>query len=137
MPRICFCSILSLAVALVLGCGEKEEKTTTEPVETTAMEVVQEAEPEAKADPAPAATIEIGPEVQVKVVAQLAAADKVDGQVDKIVHRCASCALGMDGKSEYALEVSGYTLHFCSGHCKEGFAENAPQSILDLKIPEN
>ena len=30
-----------------------------------------------------------------------------------------------------------YTLHFCSGPCKEGFAKDPTKSILDLEIPED
>jgi len=71
------------------------------------------------------------------VLAKLAEADEIDGKTDKVVSKCASCALGMDGKSEHALEVSGYTLHFCSEDCKTGFEEDTTKAILALKIPED
>ena len=77
-----------------------------------------------------------GADVTAAVEAKLAEADKLDGNADKIVSKCASCALGMDGKSDHALEVSGYTLHFCREECKTGFEKDANKAILALKIPE-
>ena len=71
------------------------------------------------------------------VEAKLAEADEFDGKTDKVVSKCASCTLGMDGKSEHALEVSGYTLHFCSEDCKTGFEKDTTKAILALKIPED
>ncbi len=76
--------------------------------------------------------------VRVKIVeAKLAKADQVDGTTDKIVSKCPACELAMDGKSEHALQVSGYTLHFCSEKCKTEFEKDTTKSILDLKIPED
>ncbi len=69
------------------------------------------------------------------VEAKLAEADALDGKTDKVVSKCASCALGMDGKSEHALEVSSYKLHFCSEDCKTGFEKDTTKAILALKIP--
>ena len=71
------------------------------------------------------------------VEAKLAKADAFDGKTDKVLSKCASCALGTDGKSEHALEVSGYTLHFCSEGCKTGFEKDTTKAILALKIPED
>ena len=71
------------------------------------------------------------------VEAKLVHADKFDGKTDKVVSKCASCELGMDGKSEHALEVSGYTLNFCSEDCKTGFEKDTTNAILALKIPED
>ncbi len=70
------------------------------------------------------------------VEAKLTEADKFDGTTDKVVSKCPSCALGKDGKSEQALEVSGYKLHFCSEDCKTGFEKDTTKAILALKIPE-
>lgn len=69
------------------------------------------------------------------VDAILAKADAVDGNVDKIVSKCASCSLGMDGSAAHALKVGSYKMHFCSADCKEGFSENTKESILALNIP--
>ena len=71
------------------------------------------------------------------VEAKLAEADTFDGKTDKVVSKCASCELGMDGKSEHALEISGYTLHFCSEDCRTGFEKDTTKAILALKIPED
>ena len=67
---------------------------------------------------------------------KLAAADGFDGKADRVVSKCASCALGMDGSSEHALEVSGYTLHFCTEDCKARFEKDTTSAILALEIPE-
>lgn len=72
---------------------------------------------------------------QPEVEAKLASADALDGKVDKVISRCAACALGMDGSSEHALETHGYTMHFCSSHCRDGFAENPDKAILGMKVP--
>ena len=69
------------------------------------------------------------------ITAQLAAADAVDGTTDKVVTKCAGCALGMNGKADHALDVEGYSLHFCSGKCKDGFASDANAKILAMNIP--
>ncbi len=76
-------------------------------------------------------------DTKAAVEAKLAEADEFDGKTDKVVSKCASCALGMDGKSEHALEVSGYKLHFCSENCKTGFEKGTTKAILALKIPED
>ena len=76
-------------------------------------------------------------DTKAAVEAKLAEADEFDGKTDKVVSKCASCTLGMDGKSEHALEVSGYTLHFCSEDCKTGFEKDTAKAILALKIPED
>lgn len=70
------------------------------------------------------------------VEAKLALADKVDGTVDKVVHKCASCSLGMDGSEANSLEVHGYTMHFCSAGCKAKYAAEPDKTIMALKIDE-
>ena len=71
---------------------------------------------------------------QVQVI--LAKADLVDGSADQVISKCPNCALAMDGSPDHALEVSGYTLHFCSAECKETFAADTTASILAMKLPE-
>jgi YHS domain-containing protein len=71
------------------------------------------------------------------VEAKLAKADAFDGKTDKIVSKCPSCKLQMDGKSEFAAQVSGYTLHFCSEKCKGEFTKDTTKSIKELVIPGN
>ena len=75
--------------------------------------------------------------VQAKVEAKLAKADSFDGKTDKVVSKCPSCALGMDGSNEHALKVSGYKLHFCSTACKTGFETDTVKAILALQILED
>jgi len=71
-----------------------------------------------------------------EVLAKLAKADALDGAEDHVVHRCASCRLGMDGDEKNALTVGEYTMHFCSPGCKERFGEDLTKNVLALAIPE-
>ncbi len=120
-----WCLVGALAVSVLTGC-DKNEPAKNE-TEINAATLAEQGE---------SVVGEIDESARAAVEAKLAEADALDGTIDRIVHRCASCALGMDGKSEHALEVAGYTLHFCSGHCKESFAKDLTKSILDLEIPE-
>jgi YHS domain-containing protein len=61
--------------------------------------------------------------------------DAFDGASDKTVTKCPACQMKMDGSKEHALPVSGYTLHFCSAHCKKAWEKEPAKSILALKIP--
>jgi len=63
----------------------------------------------------------------------LVAADKVDGQEDKVVANCGGCALGMPGKAEYALTAGDYEMHFCSEACKTRFGADMHASIQGLQ----
>lgn len=128
MRQTYFLTVVYLATAIVPGCSKQEERATPIPHEQTTSETVGQGKTDA---------VEISSDLRAQIEAKLAEADKLDGAEDKMVRRCASCALGMDGKSEHSLEVSGYTLHFCTSHCKEGFAQNVSKSVLSLKIPEN
>lgn len=65
----------------------------------------------------------------------LAKADALDGQSDKVVSLCASCALGMDGSEEHSLRVGEYTMYFCSGDCKQEYSKDISQSILGMQLP--
>jgi YHS domain-containing protein len=64
-----------------------------------------------------------------ELMARLASADAADGTTDKIVSKCSTCALRMDGKAENELKLEGYTLHFCSASCKET-CEKDPMKVL-------
>lgn len=68
------------------------------------------------------------------VLAKLARADEADGKLDKVVSKCPSCALRMDGQSKYSLTFAGFTLHFCSEDCRKGFETDTTRKILALKI---
>ena len=62
----------------------------------------------------------------------LKTADAADGVEDGIAHKCAGCALGMDGKAEHALNVDGTTLHLCSAMCKEYFSKDVEGNLATL-----
>jgi len=70
-----------------------------------------------------------------QVTAILAKADAADGTTDKVVSKCSGCSLVMNGKAEHDLKFHGYSLHFCSGMCRDGFAEDTTKSILAMKLP--
>ena len=121
------------AVAILLATpGCRKDEPAAEPAKETAEAAVKDL----AAGPAAAVEAKVAEADKEAVEAKLAAADMFDGKTDKIVSKCPSCALGMDGKSEHALEVVGYELYFCSEKCKTGFGEDLTKAILDLKIPE-
>jgi len=62
----------------------------------------------------------------------LAVADVADGVEDKVAHKCAGCALGMDGSAEHAVTVDGTTLHLCSSMCKEYFTKDLTGNLESL-----
>lgn len=76
------------------------------------------------------------PELAPELMSILAEADKIDGNEDKLVSKCASCALMMDGKEELAHTVAGYKMHFCSEICQKSYANDAAGRLATLKIPE-
>jgi len=80
-------------------------------------------------DPAPS---DYAPEL----LAVLAKADAKDGTVDKTVHRCAGCALGMNGKREMAIGVAGYAMHFCKPACLERFRRAPIKEVMALEIKD-
>lgn len=111
---------LSVAVILTATPGCRKEKPAQKESPKEEVEVREDIDAVTKA----------------AVEAKLTEADKFDGTTDKVVSKCPSCALEKDGKSEQALEVSGYKLHFCSEDCKKGFEKDTTKAILALKIPE-
>ena len=62
----------------------------------------------------------------------LKVADAADGVEDKVAHKCAGCALGMDGSADHAVEVDGYTLHLCSSMCKTYFSKDISGNVVQL-----
>ena len=114
--RIC-CLIPTVLLLAVTACSNERESKSTTP-----------------ADTAKSATSKAKPTAEVE--AKLAQADLLDGEADKIVTRCASCALKMDGSSDHALKVLDYTLYFCTERCAKSFAANTTKAVLALEIPE-
>ncbi len=74
--------------------------------------------------------------VTEETIAKLAKADAKDGAVDKVVHRCAGCALGMDGADKWPLKVQDYTMHFCKQACLDRYSADPAKAIAALKIKD-
>lgn len=91
-------------------------------------ETQKTADPDAKTPP-PVAPVALAEEV----TARLAQFDAKDGTVDKVVHRCAGCSLGMDGEDKWPLTVGDYTMHFCKQGCLDKFAKDPAPAILAVK----
>lgn len=68
--------------------------------------------------------------------AALAKADAADGKTDKVVSKCPTCMLSMDGSPDHAASHGGYTLHLCSEHCKESFEKDPDKALASLEFPE-
>jgi len=143
---------LVVVLAAVAGCPEKEPateepETQAEAEKPAPTEAETEVEKPAPAEPPTEAKTEAATEVaaeaktaaatEAEVEAKLAKADLVDGTADKIVSKCPACALKMDGKPEHALQVAGYTLHFCCASCKQAYEKDPTKAILALKIPQD
>lgn len=71
-----------------------------------------------------------------EIKAKLADADAVDGTVDRVVAKCAICALGMHGSAKHASSFEGYSLQFCSADCKKLFDKDPIKTVAALKIPK-
>ncbi len=75
-------------------------------------------------------------EAKTEAIALLAKADALDGAEDKVITKCASCGLAMDGKDENTIVVEGYTMKFCSPKCKEKFDKEPLKAVLAMEFPE-
>ncbi len=75
-------------------------------------------------------------ETETKVIAKLVKADAIDGQVDKIIAKCAGCSLAMDGSDKHTMPLAGYTLHLCSDLCKTNFGKDPAKKLLAIEIIE-
>ncbi len=63
----------------------------------------------------------------------LAKADAKDGSVDKVVSKCVTCRLAMEGSPEYSVNYGGYAVHLCSEECKKAFSEDPEKALQALK----
>jgi YHS domain-containing protein len=124
---------IAVLLAAVAGCPKKEsaKSEATKPAAEAAAPAKTMAEGKA-GQPA-----ENAAEIQANVETILAKADAFDGQTDKVVSKCASCALAMDGSPDYSVTAYGYTLHMCSAHCKETFEKDPAKAILAMTFPES
>ena len=118
--RLSTCCLIP-ALLLVVAAGCPKEKAA----DTDAPSLAESAK-----------SVKSNADIQAEVEAKLAKADLLDGTADKVVTRCASCALKMDGSEAHALKVLDYTLYFCSERCASTFGEDTTKSILALEIPE-
>lgn len=78
----------------------------------------------------------VGAELPPALLDKLARADAADGAADKVVHKCAGCALAMAGKKEMAVTVAGYEMHFCKEACKVRYERDAKGELEKLKVPQ-
>ncbi len=69
-------------------------------------------------------------------LAILAKADARDGSVDKVVSKCVTCRLVMEGSPEYSVNYGGYAVHLCSEECKKAFSEDPEKALQALSFPE-
>ncbi|QDV89549.1 hypothetical protein RAS2_06190 [Phycisphaerae bacterium RAS2] len=69
------------------------------------------------------------------LLAKLASADAFDGKTDKVVSKCAGCALGMDGSEKYTVQFEGYSLHLCNDACRKQFASDTVNAVLAMRVP--
>ncbi|MBU0617712.1 MAG: hypothetical protein KKI02_08340 [Planctomycetes bacterium] len=138
------CGLVAAMVLIsVAGCGKEEPtkpETVAKPETETAVKTEAAAETETAAEGLTGLveeTVAAGKaELTAQLTAKLAAADELDGNTDKVIEKCPGCGLKMDGKSEHALDVSGYEIHFCGASCQEEFAKDLTKSIEDLEIPK-
>ena len=131
------CLVVVISLLMLSGC-DRQEPTASETADKAVEQAksAETAEPAEQAEAAKEPAEEVVTQIDALLKVKLAAADQLDGTADKIVSKCASCALSMDGKKEHSLKVDEYTLYFCSEKCKSAFAENTIESIKSLKIPD-
>ncbi len=113
--------VICLAALAMFGCNQAGEQTADATQET--------AKPAPKPEP-PAQKTTVSPEL----AAQLAKAELADGTEDKVVGKCASCALHMDGKPEHSVAMADYELHMCSDACAKNYSEDGESKLLALEI---
>lgn len=109
---------MTLMFFALMACGSTAPK---EPVKTEPVAVQ-----------APAASAAAATHDPEKVAEALKLADLADGVEDNIAHKCAGCALSMDGDPAHALEVNGTTLHLCASMCKEYFSKDPEGNVVEL-----
>jgi|GEM_PF-2465405 len=113
------CTFLLAAIAMSTpGCSkEKEAEAPKAPEASIAQKVTSTAQ-------------------KAEMVAILAKADAYDGKTDKVVSKCAMCALHMNGQPKHEFEIEGYKMHFCSASCLDHCKKDPSKALLALKIPD-
>lgn len=77
------------------------------------------------------------PTVNPEAILLLAKADSYDGEEDKVVGKCAGCALAMDGSKDHQLSYGEYKMNFCSQYCADEFGKETAAKIIALNIPDS
>ena len=70
------------------------------------------------------------------VAAALVKADAFDGTEDKVVSRCVTCSLRMDGLEAHPSEIGDYTFHLCSADCLERFEGGKEAALMGVRYPK-
>ena len=115
-------TVLPLFLLLSFGCGGSPEPGSAPPPAPAKVE---------NSEPAPTPL-----KVDAEGEALLAKADAEDGAEDKIVTKCAVCALHMDGSEEHVVNAGEYALHMCSDSCKTHFESDpaAGMAAIDAAL---
>jgi hypothetical protein len=71
-----------------------------------------------------------------EILSRLAAADAADGATDKIIRKCITCSLLMDGDPKHTAEAHGYEAHLCSDQCLYRFTRDPDRALMSMKPPQ-
>jgi YHS domain-containing protein len=124
---------LCLSLAFVACTAETNPQPAAQPGSTPAPAA---ATPAAQPAAQPAAAQAKEPTLPAELMAKLEKADAKDGAVDHVVHKCAGCSLGMDGKDKFPMQLAGYTMHFCKQACLDRYQKDPTKALLTLKVKD-
>ena len=68
-----------------------------------------------------------------EILTRLAQADAADGTADKVIRKCVTCSLYMDGDAAHAATAHGYEVHLCSESCLDRFQRDPDRAVLSMK----
>jgi len=68
-----------------------------------------------------------------EILTRMAQADAADGTTDKVIRKCVTCSLYMDGDAAHAATAHGYEVHLCSESCLERFERDPDRAVLSMK----
>jgi YHS domain-containing protein len=139
MNKIPGLAILCLSFAFA-ACTAEASKDTPAATGANAQSASPAASAPAASAPAAAAPAAAapaaGPALAPELLAKLEKADAKDGAVDHVVHKCAGCSLGMDGKDKFPMQLAGYTMHFCKQACLDRYQKDPQKALLTLKVKD-
>ena len=110
-------AIFVLLYSLLLACGDNNTDAEKQVAEVSS---------------ASTSSLTISAENKDKVIAALQKADLADGKEDKVVEKCAGCALHMNGLPEHQVTVEDTTLHLCAASCKSLFEKQVEKTLMSL-----